>query len=437
MSRPRKNELTIEPVYAVDAHGQKSGALLTYRMFGYVNGTKIRRRDTDLPTLERERDSLLADLALNAQEQRPRNVLTFATDDQLKMLEGFLREFPRLPRPLGEYLRAGAAALGNGARVKISDAREAWEKKMSSVLVQVSEGTRTNNLQNLDHFVAFSSRAYLDEITAEDCRLFLERKIVGKRGRKQAKTQTRLTHGLRLQAFLNFCVKAGLLPKSPFNVDLEQMVKIARQERERARILTPEQAGALLDATIEICPRMIPHVLLSTWCFIREAEVARLEHADLYLDNKRPVVRLTGEKVGSKSARPVDIPANVLPLLRQCIETGLWPKGEAPFYSLSFFNTIREKAGLIKLGERGAGGYRKVLLTDHNWQAHIMRHTGISYHFNRGGDITDTTRQAGNCPETAFDHYISIPHEGDAERFYAIRRSIKNEIAHSDAHSVA
>lgn len=437
MARPRQNKLTIEPVYITDPTGLKTGGVATYRLFGFINGQKIRRRDSDLTLLEKERDALLVEVAQRQSMEQPKEVWTFATEAQVRMLEGFLREFPQLPRPIGEYLRAGVAAIGDGSRVKIADARTTWKNHMESSLVKITGKVSRNNLNLLDDFTAFSKVTFLDEITPEHCRLFLERPIPGKANRKIAKTQTRLSHALRIQSFLNFCIKARLLKKMPLEVDLDQLAKIARQERERARILRPAQIEALLDATIEICPALLPRILLGTFCFIRDAEIGRLTPEDVYLDNKRPMIRLTGQKVGSSAARGVDIPANILPLLRQCIDFGLWEKDKAPASSMSFFRRVREKAGLIKLSQPDGHGFQRVLNEGNHWQGHILRHTGISYHFNMHNDITDTTRQAGNCPETAFNHYISLPHDGEAEAFYKITRVLKKGIAQETAQAVA
>lgn len=435
MSRPAKNQLTIEPVFALDSGGKPTNQLLTYRMFGHVFGEKIRRRSLDLVALEKEKQTLLNTVEDKLAMERPREALTFLTADHLREAENLFREFRGLPRPMAEYVRAGVAALGNGARVLVADARTAWEKKMTSVLVQISERTRMANLNNLDHFITHSKCAYLDEITPEKIRLFLERDLKGQK-RAQAKTQTRLSHALRLQAFINFCLAESLLASSPFKMKMDSMVKLAKQERERPRILKPDQAAALLDATLEICPEMVPFILLGTWCFIRDAEIARLVPADVYLDTKTPHVQLTGEKFGS-SMRDVEIPANVLPLLRQCLKRGLWAKDANPFFSVAYFKQIRERAGLIKLGPRGNGGNQLVLTEGNHWQSHIMRHTGISYHFNRHGNINETTRQAGNSPVTAFAHYLKLPHEGDAEAFYAITRILKNSLAQETAQAVA
>lgn len=432
MSKPSKNQLTIVPVYA---HNNPQH-IATYRMFGCILGKKIRRQSTELADLVKEKEALTKQAADVQNMEQARPVATFLTVDQVREAETLFRETRACTRPLLDYVRAGVAAIGNGARVLATDARAAWEKKMRSVLVKTTKQTRMTNLNNLDDFLAHGKITHLDEITPEKIRLFLERELVGRTG-GVAKTQTRLSHGLRLQAFINFCLEEGLLLTNPFKVNLEKMVKLAKQERDRPRILKPEQAEALLDATFDVAPAMVPYIILTTWCFIREAEALRLTPADVHLENKNPCVRLTGEKVGSKAARGVDIPANMVQLLRDCIATGLWAEDTVPYFSRKYFVTIRERAGLLKLGPAGNGGFRKVLSEGALWQSHILRHTGISYHFNLHGDITDTTRQAGNCPETAFDHYISLPHEGEAEAFYAITRTLKKDVAHADAHAVA
>jgi hypothetical protein len=79
------------------------------------------------------------------------------------------------------------------------------------------------------------------------------------------------------------------------------------------------------------------------------------------------------------------------------------------------WGAVREAAGLA---ERGAVKNKKRAVTSDVWQENILRHTGISYFFQKSGDMRETTRQAGNSSDTAFRHYLNLPVEGAAEAFF-------------------
>jgi hypothetical protein len=79
------------------------------------------------------------------------------------------------------------------------------------------------------------------------------------------------------------------------------------------------------------------------------------------------------------------------------------------------WGAVREVAGLA---ERGAIANKKRPVHSAIWQENILRHTGLSYFFQKSGDITETCRQAGNSSSTAFAHYLNLPVEGASEAFF-------------------
>ena len=134
---------------------------------------------------------------------------------------------------------------------------------------------------------------------------------------------------------------------------------------------------------------MLPYLCLALFCFLRNAEAQRTKPQHIHAD----YIEVFPVKSGTVSYRTVKVPANVAPYLR----------GAQVYFSKLMWKRIRTKAGLMK-----------------TWQEHILRHTGMSYHFAAHGDIHTLTREAGNSSATAFRHYLSLAHKADAEKFYAI-----------------
>ena len=155
-----------------------------------------------------------------------------------------------------------------------------------------------------------------------------------------------------------------------------------------------------------------------------------MEAADLRLDGKAPVVEVRPRKRGTVSYRAVSVPACVLPILKAAKARALKAEAEAqakatpekpaaPVYVAEWgqvrWNTIRAAAGL---GTLGPVKNKKRPFASDMWQENILRHTGISYFYQRTGDMKETTRQAGNSSDTAFRHYLNLPGNGADKAFY-------------------
>lgn len=260
----------------------------------------------------------------------------------------------------------------------------------------------------------------------------------------------------RVRTFLNFCVNKGFMATSPLKIDVTSLVEKATREKRRPKVYSAEQCIALFNAALDYDPRYLPFVVLSTWCFMRGAEARRVQKDHIHLDEKRPCVEVWPRKHGTVSHRTVNIPAALVPILRECMaDSRIWPDGTTPHYDETSWKTVRAEAGLVTLGERDAkSGFRKILSSD--WEENVLRHTGISMLFRSLSDeaddgnfsedsvIASVTRQAGNSDETAFRHYVFLTKSGEAQKFFGFAprslkdsAALKNELAQSSAQAVA
>lgn len=371
----------------------------TFILSGYWQGKQIRKRSKDVDELEELKASMQGDTLKLARLNRPVQD-TWLTSEQLRDAEAAITSADG--RTLREYVEVGKRFLVSGTPVKCADALVQY----SAWLVTHHRRLRTQdkNRLRIDDFLAHCQAEYLHEITPEMCEAWVMRDNL-------AAINTQVTDGGVLRAWLNYCVDKRWLRESPLRIDLNDLASAAKPA-DTPRILTPAQCKALLHAAAtEFGGSLLPYTILTGWCLMRHAEVMRTRAIDLKLDAKTPVVKVWPVKRGTVSFRNVDIPKKMVKSLKAITGEG------TVFYNRYRWDLIREKAGLLKLGP-AVNGRRPHL--ESIWQENLLRHTGISYLYQKLGDMKEVCRQAGNSDDTSFRHYLDLPTEGDAKKFYAI-----------------
>lgn len=377
-------------------------------LYGEIMGERIRERFHDAGKLSVRRAELEMRVASHADAlaHSPRARMTRLSDSDLRDAEA-AKEMAE-GRRLVEWVQAGklAKVFPPGEPVTCADALAAWLKALADR--KRSPHTHSKNRLRVEGFIAFAKAKHLVDITPE----MIERWVY-----RPGADYTRVTDAQVVRAWLNFCCARSRrwLVVTPFEIDMKDKSATART-KEPGRILSPEQAHAYLQAAREYRGGLLaPYVILTTWLFARESEAQRVTRADMRLDNKNPIVKFTGYKRGTPKTREVTVPANVLPILREAVKD--WPKDKRVPFSRSSWTTIRERAGLLQRGKTTRHKRRPVL--ESGWQSDIARHSGFSYLYQKTGDIKEVCRQAGNSPTVGFKHYLTLPEEGDADRFYA------------------
>jgi hypothetical protein len=372
----------------------------SFQLFGYWHGKRVRARSENVTELEAKKAEMEASDAPDAAAVRPavdalKYRQTWLTEAQVRDAEAavLLAE----GRTLTECVTAARRVLTRTEPVEITTALAAWKEWLEAN--HRFERTVEKNELRIGDFAEHSKAKHVQDITSEMCEAWVVRK-----GRA---VNTQVTDGQVLRAFLNFCVRKRWIGVSPFRVDLKDLASVAGHV-EAPKILTPDQAAALLTAAATMYDgSLLPYTILSTWCFMRSAEVTRVTPEDLKLTLAKPIVTIRPRKRGTVSYRNVDVPKQFVATLKKV-------KGPV-FFNRFRWDRIRAAAGLVTLGEIENG---RRLHGSSVWQENILRHTGISYLYQKTGDIKEVCRQAGNSDDTAFRHYLDLPAPGAEKKFW-------------------
>lgn len=419
MARPRANLLRLTPL--------PSGSWL---LDGFHLGKRIRKQGRDANALRVEMQAMQAQvIEAKAPTIAPR--MTRLTEDQLRDAEAAVERAGG--RSLLACVIASDRVMVKGDPVPLTRALTDWLAHQAERGRQ--KDTIDNNLGRSRAFIVWLADlgiTTVGAVTPEHYESFIYR---GKRA-----DFTRKNDASVLQAWANHWKKRRWVKEIPFEVDTKDLSSRARSV-DLPRILTPGQAHALLSAAKDRGgARLAAYVALATWCFIRHAEVLRVSTDDLKLDGKVPVVEIRPRKRNTVRYRNVTVPACVLEIIRDAKAEAInaheaeraekiakattpealakaekLPPGRVVTWGRVRFATVREAAGLA---ERGAIANKKRPVHSDIWQENILRHTGLSYFFQKSGDMRETTRQAGNSTDTAFRHYLNLPVEGAAEAFF-------------------
>jgi integrase len=396
MARHRENRLRLIPL----ANG-------SWSLEGFHLGKRIRKRSRDAGQLRTEMQDMQAQVvAAKAPMIAPR--MTRLTEVQLRDAEAAVERAGS--RSLLACVIASERVMVTGDPVPLTHALADWLERQDSR--GRHDRTIEGNMMRARAFVAEMARIGVNsvgEVKPEHFEAWVYR---GERA-----DFTRKGDASVLQAWANHWAVRRWVKESPFEVDMRDLKSRARAI-ELPRILSPAQAHALLAAAKRAKSQgMASYVALACWCFMRHAEALRVTPADMKLDRKVPVVEVRPRKRGTVSYRPVTVPACVLPILVAAKARALATGEPVATCKRVSWDGVREAAGLAK---RGPVKNKKRPIESEIWQENILRHTGLSYHFQRGQDIADTTRQAGNSSATAFAHYLVLPEEGAADEFFGI-----------------
>lgn len=371
----------------------------SFRLSGYINGKRIRKRSRDYSKLVKIKDDEEAILAKqqNLIAGQPQLRPTTLSHDDLRGAEGLKR-------------RSGGLSWE-----EMADIIEDHRPSSTEVTCVYALAMWIADLNERHRFAAtvaknkYRVKAFLKQTQTKEISALTNEILEGYILRDGVSQRTQISDGQVLRAWLNFCVRKKWLRRSPFEIDLEDLAARAKPV-EKPKILHVDQCRALVDAAATLYRgEFLAYVGLTLFLFLRHAEAVRTTPDLMKLDRAKPVVEVNPRKRGTASYRLVDVPVNVLPMLKQ----------RTVVFSRHKWERIREAAGLIERApqEKRGGNQRH---TKSVWQDNILRHTGISYFYQKTGDIKETARQAGNSSDVSFRHYLQLPQEGASEKFYAI-----------------
>ncbi len=232
-------------------------------------------------------------------------------------------------------------------------------------------------------------QATVQSITAPDVDGWLSR--TGKK--KKWGPASRNAYRRSLVGYFNFAKNRGLIDDNP-----AEGVKVAEVDQGMPVTFTVREVRRLLGATRRTDPKLLPFVVLGTFCGLRpENELRGLDWKDVDLERKTVLVRPASAK--KRRMRYVDLADNVLDFLRPLAAE------EGPIYY-----SRRKMAAIVELAKI-------------NWTRDVMRHTFASYHLAQHENAGATALQLGHHGDTTvlFNHYRNLVRRKDAGRFWNLR----------------
>lgn len=359
----------------------------TWMLTGYIFGKRIRERHHDMATLALRKAELEARVMAATIGPLNRPVMTRLSDAELHNFETMRAWAADHGADLAEVLKWARSNFPLGKHVTAKECLAEWVKSLKER--HRRERTLEKNRLRVEAFLRKHGEIHMREISSD----MVEKHVL----RPGVAPLTQIGDGQVLKTWLEWSVKRRFLANSPFCVDLEDLKGRARPAGKPV-ILSPEAVSRLLDAVCAVNGgKMLPYTALALFCFLRNAEAQRTKREHIHMEAAEPFVEVFPVKSGTVSYRTVLIPPIAVPMLR----------GEV-FYSRRIWEKIRRKAKI------------------ENWQENILRHTGMSYHYARHGDIQRLTREAGNSSATAFRHYLSLARPEEAELFYGAKKPPQN-----------
>ena len=393
MARIARNQLAIRST--------KDGK--SFVLIGRLLGKRYRiqsRNYAELEALKTEKEASLNAGAAIPMVARP----TWLSVEQLRDAEAAHRRAGG--KSLLELVEAGTAVHVGGEPVLLQEAMMLWVKHLGER--RREKHTIRKNKGRAGQFIGAISARHVHEVTSEIIETWVHRD-------KTAAGYTVLTDAAVIRSFCKFWQTKGWVKISPFKVDMRDLKATVRPRR-RPRIISAEQCRCLLTLALKEDLRIATYVALTCWCFLRHSEAIRTAVEDLKLAGKQPLVEVWPRKRGTPSYRHVEVPRCILAVLRAA-KNAAHPGEKIARCPRRAWAKLRAAVGLVKLVKMEKNNWIKVVPV--LWEENILRHTGLSYHYQRDGNISSTTRQAGNTEDTAFAHYLNLPEPGAAKRFYS------------------
>lgn len=173
-------------------------------------------------------------------------------------------------------------------------------------------------------------------------------------------------------------------------------VDLPRVEETPPGIVSPDQARAILNASLDSAPDALPVLVLQLFAGLRrsEAEESQWEAiGEEFVEVKGHVA-----KTRRRRLNPIS------PQLRAWLDVAREVGGKLPALNYAGrLKRILDKAGLRQ-----------------EWDQNALRHSFASYHYAKHKNENETAALMGNSPQMVFQHYRELVRPELAERFFAI-----------------
>jgi integrase len=178
--------------------------------------------------------------------------------------------------------------------------------------------------------------------------------------------------------------------------DISLAVDLPRVEEAPPGIVTPDQATAILNASIDHAPDILASLALILFGGLRRSEAEALEWNEI----SDEFVEVKAHKAKTRQRRLVPIS----PQLKAWLECARKLGSTLP--TVNYADKLKLVLDKAKLRDE--------------WTQNALRHSFASYHFAKFSNENETARRMGNSPQMVFQHYRELVKPGDAEKFFSI-----------------
>lgn len=226
-----------------------------------------------------------------------------------------------------------------------------------------------------------------------------------------------------LRALFSYAVAQEYLAKNPAAGKFE----LAQEDPSEIEALTFEQVKRLMELAVQVPtgslagrkrgwerPPLLWYVVLGLYCGIRPEELARMDRAQVSLEEKHVVV--TAKTAKTRQRRVVDISENATAWL------ALDKLREGPVRPENFrllWGRLRHAAGFIERNHTRAK-VRPDEAALKPWPHDAARHTFASMHYAKHQDESLLKAQMGHSKDedTLMQHYRALKTRAEAEKFW-------------------
>ena len=171
-------------------------------------------------------------------------------------------------------------------------------------------------------------------------------------------------------------------------------VDLPKVEESAPGIVTPDQARAILDASIDFAPDALPVIALQLFGGLRRSEAEAISWDAI----GEEYIEIRGQIAKTRKRRLNDI----TPQLRAWLEIAR--AVDSPLPAINYADKLKlvlEKAKLRK-----------------EWDQNALRHSFASYHFAKFKKDNETAALMGNSPQMIFQHYREMVRPEAAEKYF-------------------